>query len=91
MNEYGLKDHAEKTLVVPIDANPLKKYEENQARTKRLIIDGVKDHIIPHVIGKNTTHDMWSVLEVMYQGGSMQRRMLLENQMRMFQMMKVKR
>ena len=87
MDEYGLKDHAEKTLAVPTDADPLKKYEENQARTKRLIIDGVKDHVIPHVTGNNTTHDMWSALEVMYQGGSVQRKMLLENQMRMFQMM----
>ena len=88
LDEYGLKDHAEQTLVVPIDTDPLKKYEENQAQTKRLIRDGVKAHVIPHVTGKNTTHDMWSALEVMYQGGSVQRRMLLENQMRMFQMMK---
>ena len=88
LDEYGLKDHAEKTLAVPTDADPLKKYEENQARTKRLIINGVKDHVIPHVTGKNTTHEMRSALEVMYQGGFVQRRMLLENQRRMFQMMK---
>ena len=72
-------EHAEKVLVVPTDADPLKKYEENQARTKRLIIDRVKDHVIPHIAGKNTINDMWSALETMYQGGSMQRRMLLEN------------
>ena len=88
LDEYGLKDHAEKVFVVPTDADPLKKYEENQVRAKRLIIDGVKDHVIPHIVGKNTAHDMWLALEVMYQGGSVQRRMLLENQMWMFQMMK---
>ena len=60
LDEYGLKDHAEKTLAVPTDADPLRMYEENQARTKRLIIDGVKDHVIPHIAGKNTSHDMWS-------------------------------
>ena len=88
LDEYGLKDHAERTLVVPTDADPLKKYEENQARTKSLIIDGVKDHVIPHVTGKNIAHDMLSALEVMSQRGSVQRRILLENHMRMFQMMK---
>ena len=79
LDEYGPKDHAEKTLAVPTDADPFKKYEENQVQTKCLIIDGVKDHVIPHVTGKNTTHDMWSALEVMYQGGFVQRKMLLEN------------
>ena len=37
---------------------------------------------------KNTTNDMWIALETMYQGGFAQRRMLLENQMRLLQMMK---
>ena len=78
----------EQKLVVPIDADPLNKYEENQAQTKRLIIDGVKDHVIPHIASKNTANAMWTALEVMYQGGYVQRRMLLENQMQMFQMMK---
>ena len=88
LGEYGLKDHAEKVLVVPTDADPLKKYEENQARTKHLIIDGVKDHIIPHIARKTTTNDMWVALDTMYQGGFVQRRMLLENQMQLFQIMK---
>ena len=53
-----------------------------------MIIDGVKDHVIPHIAGKTTTNDMWVALDTMYQGSSVQRRMLLENQMRLFQMMK---
>ena len=66
LDEYGLKDHAEKVLVVPTNADPLKKYEENQARMKLLIINGVKDHLIPHIADKNTTNDMWIALETMY-------------------------
>ena len=77
LDEYGLKEHVENVLVVPTDADPLKKYEENQARTKRLIIDGVKDHVIPHIASKNTTNDMWIALETMYQGRSVQRKVLL--------------
>ena len=88
LDEYGLKEHSEKVLAVPTDADPLKKYEENQARTKRLIIDGVKDHVIPHIARKTSANDMWVALDTWYQGGSVQRRMLLENQMQLFQMMK---
>ena len=79
LDECGLKDHAEKVLTIPTDADPLKKYEENQARTKRLIMDGVKDHVIPHISGKITANEMWVALDTMYQGGSVQRRMLPEN------------
>ena len=53
-----------------------------------MIIYRVKDNVIPHIAGKITTNDMWIALETMYQGGFVQRRMLLENQMRLFQMMK---
>ena len=88
LDEYGLKDHAEKVLIVPTDADPLKKYEENQERTKHLSIVGVKNHVIPHIAGKTTTNDMWVASDTMYHGGSVQRRMRLENQMRLFQMMK---
>ena len=55
---------------------------------KRLIIDGVKDHVIPHITGKTTKNDMLVALDTSYQGGFVQRSMLLENQMRLFQMMK---
>ena len=51
-------------------------------------MDGVKDHVIPHIVDKNTTNDMWVALEAMYQGSFVQRKILLENQMRLFQMQK---
>ena len=70
LDEYGIKDHAETVIVVPTDADPLKKYNENQARAKHLIMDEVKDHVVPHIAGKKTTNEMWTALETMYQGSS---------------------
>ena len=86
LDEYDIKDHVMSVLAVTVDPNPLKKFKENQAQTKRLIMDGVKDHVVPHIADKNTTNYMWTALEVMYQGSSVQRKILLENQMRLFQM-----
>ena len=51
-------------------------------------MDGVKDHVVPHIVGKNTTNEMWTALETMYQGGFVQRKMLLQNKMQLFQMQK---
>ena len=84
LDEYDIKDHAENVLVVPTDADPLKKFKENQARAKRLIMDGVKDHVVPRIVGKNTANEMWTILNTIYQGSSIQRKMLLENQMQLF-------
>ena len=84
LDEFGIKDHAENVLAVPADSDPLKKFKENQARAKPLIMDVVKDHVVPHIVGKNTANEMWTTLETMYQGGFVQREMLLENQMQLF-------
>ena len=88
LDEYDIKDHVENVLAVPVDPDPLKKFKENQARAKSLIMDGVKDHVVPHIARKNTANEMWTALEMMYHGNSAQRKMLLENQMRLFQMQK---
>ena len=57
-------------------------------RMLSVIMDGVKDHVVPHIIEKKTTNAMWTTLTTMYQGKSVQKKMLLENQMRLFMMTK---
>ena len=88
LKEYSIRDHMKNVLVVPTNVNALNKFNENQAREKRLIMDGVKDHVVPHIFEKRTTHDMLKSLTTLYQGIFFQWKMLLENQMRMFQMHK---
>ena len=88
LEEYNIRDHMENVLVVPTDADPLKKFNKNQARPKRLFMDGVKDHVVPHIAETNTTNEMWMTLTTLYQGNFVQKKMLLENQLRLFQMHK---
>ena len=88
LDEHHIKDHALNTIVIPFDANPLKKYEEAQDKAKRMIMDEVKDHVIPHIVKKNTTREMWTSLTSMYQGTFVQLKMLLEDKLRLFHMQK---
>lgn len=53
-----------------------------------MILHGVKDHVIPHIPKKNTTREMWESLTTLYHGSSVQWKMLLENQLRSYQMQK---
>ena len=53
-----------------------------------MILDGVKDHVVPHIAEKETTREMWEALTTLYQGTSIQQKMLLEIQLRQYQMQK---
>ena len=88
LDQHRIKDHVLNTIVVSVDVDPLKKYEEAQAKEKRMIMDGVKDHVIPHIAEKNTAREMWEALTTMYQGSFIQRKMLLQNQLRLFETQK---
>ena len=55
------------------------------ARAKSIILDGVKDHVVPHIAEKDTKNEMRDALNKLYQHTSMHRRMFLENQLRLYQ------
>jgi len=57
-----IKDYALKMVVVPVDVDPLKKYEEAQFKAKYMILVGFKDHVIPHIAEKDTAREMWRPL-----------------------------
>ena len=74
-----VKNFTLKVIAIPIDPNDNDKYEEAMVRAKCIILDGVKDHVVPHIAEKETTVEMWEALKNLYQHTSVQRRMLLEN------------
>ena len=51
-------DIVEKTLVPPTDATQLATYKKRCIKAKRLILDGMKDHVIPHVRGKEHSFEV---------------------------------
>jgi len=55
LDRHRIKDFS--LRIVPISVDPVEneKYEDAMARAKRMILDGVKDHVIPHIAEKNTT------------------------------------
>ena len=54
LNEHALKTYVDNVVAVPADANPLKKYRAKMAKAKRMILDGVKDHVVCHVVSRET-------------------------------------
>ena len=67
-DEHDLKALIDNAVAEPLDAAHLRQFKKNMARAKRLILDGVKDHIVPHIAAKNTARELWVGLEKIYQG-----------------------
>jgi hypothetical protein len=42
-------------------------HEVKEAKSQRIILDGVKDHLIPHLVEKKTTKEMWDALKNLYE------------------------
>ena len=57
------EEHIDSTKVAPIDPADLIAWKKIDSRAMLIIMDGVKDHIIPHLSGKNTALEMWKDLE----------------------------
>ena len=70
LDEHDLKALIDSAVAKLLDAAHLRQFKKNMARAKRLILDGVKDHIVPHIAAKNTAREMWVGLEKQYQGSS---------------------
>lgn len=68
LDEHDLKLYVNSVVVVPADADPLKKYKIEITKTKRIILDGVQDHVVSHTIGNDTAWQMWEALATLYEG-----------------------
>jgi hypothetical protein len=54
-------------VTVPTDATLLAAYTKKSIKAKRIILDAIKDHLIPHVTGKTNAYEMWESLTKLYQ------------------------
>jgi len=88
LDRHFIKAFAMRTVAIPVDPIDNEKYKEAMAKAKCIILDGVKDHVVQHIVKKETTKEMWDTLKTLYRHTSVQRKMLFKNQLRSYQMQK---
>lgn len=88
LDKHALKTYVDSMVVVTADADPLKKYRAEMAKAKRMILDGVKDHVVCHVASRGAAKEIWDALATLYQGSSEQQKMYLEKKLRSAQTQK---
>jgi hypothetical protein len=86
--ENGLLEIAEGKVATPTDPIQLAAHAKKDVKAIKILVDGVKDHIIPHLSGKETTREMWEALVKLYQSDNQSRKMLLRETLRSTEMAK---
>jgi hypothetical protein len=67
-------------VIVAPTADPiaLDLHEVKEAKAQRIILDGVKDHLIPHLAEKKTAKEMWNALKNLFEAKNENRKMALK-------------
>jgi hypothetical protein len=67
---------------VPVhDPITLDLHEVIKSRAERILLDGVKDHLIPHLAEKKTSKEMWDALTKLYRSDNQNRKMALRDKL----------
>jgi enterochelin esterase-like enzyme len=61
-------------------------HRKREVKAKRVLLDSVKDHLIPHISKKKTTKDMYDALVGLYQSGINSYKLTLRHQLRSVEM-----
>jgi hypothetical protein len=68
------------------DAMEKATYDKKEIKAQWVILDAVKDHLIPHLSEKQTTREMFIALVNLFQSDNLNRKMILRNKLRSVQM-----
>ena len=60
-------DHVDDKAAAPTDAALFVAWKKGEAKAKSILLNGMKDDIIPHLTGKIFAKDMWMTLNDLYQ------------------------
>ena len=63
-------------------------FNKKDIKARRIILDAIKDHVIPHILSKDIAHKMWDTLTRLFQSSNENRKMVLREKMKSIRMVK---
>ena len=90
LEDNGLKEFIDSDVPKPTstDAALLDAWKYKVAKTRRILLEGVKDHIVSSLHGKSTTFSMWKAFTDLFQSSSDHRKLALKVKLRKIKMEK---
>jgi hypothetical protein len=86
LKEYDLWELVDKAVTPPTDSKSLHAHNKKDIKVEMVLLDSVKDHLIPHLNEKNMKKKMFDALVSLFQRKNMNRKMVLQNKIRLVQM-----
>ena len=80
--ENGLEKYIKDEIAEPEEAEAKEKHEQGLIKAMRIIVDSIKDHLIPQVSSKKTPKKLYDALSKMYEGKNINRKMNLRTQLK---------
>jgi len=83
LEDNSLKDFIDQEFPKPAAANAqeLAEWKKCVARVRRILLEGVRDHIVSSLHGKETPFSMWKTLKDLYQNNNDQRKLSLKDKL----------
>jgi hypothetical protein len=90
LEDNVLKDFIDRDVPKPvaIDTTNLDAWKKKVAKARRILLEGVRDHIVSSLYGKYTPHAMWKVLIDLFQNNNDHRKLVLKDKLRKIKMEK---
>jgi hypothetical protein len=90
LEDNGLKGYIDNDVPKPdaTDTANLDAWKKKVAKARRILLEGVRDHIVSSLHGKTTPYAMWKVLTDLFQNSSDHRKLALKDKLRKIKMEK---
>jgi hypothetical protein len=90
LEDNGLKGYIDADVPKPAatDTANLDAWQKKVAKARRILLEGVRDHIVSSLHGKTTPYAMWKVLTDLFQNSSDHRKLALKDKLRKIKMEK---
>ena len=75
-------------VTIPSNATIKATYEKKNNKDQRILLDAIKDHVIPHISRKSNAYEMWDALTKLYQSSNENRKMVLREKLKSIKMVK---
>ena len=82
LEDNGLKEFIDVEIPKPTDAAQVEAWQKKMAKCQRILLEGVKDHIVSSLHGKASPYLMWKALTDLFQSKSDQRKLALKDKLR---------
>ena len=82
LKENDLEKHVEEEVADPKEDEARAKHKKNMVKAKRIIVDSIKDHLIPHVSSLKTPKQMFDALSGFFEGKNIKQKMTLRTQLK---------